>query len=401
MARKAKAAPAPAPEPTPTPAHSPLGASGAHRWMECPGSVALIQALGPINEEEPDYQREGTLAHSFAAHCLEHDQDGWEALAHFPDATADMSDAVQVYVDHVRAQPGRRYVELRVEHSAFHEAMFSQLDAAILNPDAIVGLDISAEIVDYKHGVGVVVEVDDNPQVKYYGFAFLNGADWPDDLPRLSDDAFVRLTIAQPRVTWHPDGGVRSWVTTAGELRRWAYEELRPAMARAGEATFKMGEHCRFCPAKLVCPLMRKLGFDAALAGNDADLPSTDDEWLGHWYGRIDQLKMFINAVSAEVRRRVLDGRPIATAKIVHGLVDRVWKDDAPLVETFGDKAWKPAELLSPARVEKDLPGGREFVAEYAQKPEPPLTVASITDKRSAVTIGTDAEVFSGVQIPG
>lgn len=380
------------------PEHSPLGASSAERWMNCPGSVALIQALGP-QEDEPEYREEGTRAHALAADCLNRGLDCWEAMADHPLATSEMSDAVQTYLDYVRGIIGdersRRYVELGVSHQEFHPQMFGTLDYAFLHHHA----DGRSEFVDYKHGVGVVVDVEDNPQLKYYAFALLNGEQWPVDLPRVPDDHRIRLTIAQPRAWMEP---IRSWDTTAGAIREWATTELHGAMEKAGEATFKLGEHCRFCPAKLVCPAMRKLGADAAMAGyavqaDPEGLALCDDAWVGQWYGRLNELKMFVKAITDETARRLNAGAAVPGAKLVHAKVDRVWKEGAATaLEVFGDAAWEPRKLLSPAKVEA-LPGGKEFVAEYSQKPEAGLTVAPESDKRTAQKAATNEEVFAGV----
>ena len=47
--------------------HSPLGASGAERWMECPGSTALLSQLDLGETDDPDYRVDGTTAHAGAA----------------------------------------------------------------------------------------------------------------------------------------------------------------------------------------------------------------------------------------------------------------------------------------------------------------------------------------------
>ena len=46
-------------------AHARLSPSGAHRWMRCPGSVALE---APFPDNSNRYSAEGTLAHDLAAH---------------------------------------------------------------------------------------------------------------------------------------------------------------------------------------------------------------------------------------------------------------------------------------------------------------------------------------------
>src|SRR5580765_4761035 len=61
------------------PAHSPLGASGAERWMNCPGSVSLLKLVSPgVESDEPEYRTHGTAAHQLLAHCLTEKLDAWE-----------------------------------------------------------------------------------------------------------------------------------------------------------------------------------------------------------------------------------------------------------------------------------------------------------------------------------
>jgi Protein of unknown function (DUF2800) len=201
-------------------------------------------------------------------------------------------------------------------------------------------------------------------------------------------------------VTWMDP--VRSWTTTAGEIRAWAYQVLYPAMKKAGEMDFKLGSWCQFCKVKLACPKMRELGNDAGLAhfavmeAGEPRLPNMDDTWLGEWYGRLAPLRMFIKAIGDEVSRRVLHGKPIENAKLVNGLVDREWKPGAPLEATFGDDAWQPQKMRSPAALATALGDTvvKEFIAEWAQSPKPPLVVAPLSDKRKAQKFVTTEEKF-------
>ena len=353
------------------PEHSPLGASSAERWMSCPGSVTLISALKASPdyvEDDPDYRRDGTQAHALAAHCLEADIDAWQAdETQFPELTAEMMGAVQEYLDFVRSLPGKREVEVRVHLPDFHPSFFGTLDCVVVGPGSL-------HIIDYKHGVGVVVDAEDNPQLKYYARGRFD--------PWLKDDAPVKLTIVQPRA-FHPDGTIRTWETTVGEIRRWAEEELRPAMEATADFEYlEMGQHCRFCPAKMVCPAFDGLA-RRALAG------------VRVTYDEAQQLKMLVRAVEDKAYADLIAGKDPAEvgAKLVNKRSIRVWKENAPVVDRFGEDAWKPRDLRSPAEVEK-LPRGKDFVAEFAYTPENGYTVASLTDKKPAVKVKTLEEKY-------
>ena len=65
-------------------------------------------------------------------------------------------------------------------------------------------------------------------------------------------------------------------------------------------------------------------------------------------------------------------------------------------VKKFGDDAYAPRELRSPAQVER-LEGGRPFVAQWAYKPEVGQTVAPDTDARQGQTIRDATETFKSV----
>lgn len=345
------------------PAHSPLGASSAERWMNCPGSVNLIRQLAPDSDsEEPDYRRDGTQAHALAAHCLENDLEAWEAdPTEFPELTSDMMQAVQEYLEFVREQHGSRKVEVRVHVPEFHPAFYGTLDCVVR---ATLDTGGSIHVIDYKHGVGVVVDAEDNPQLKYYAYGDIATWGAPDFWP-------VKLTIVQPRA-FHPDGAIRTWETTVGEIRRWAEEELRPAMEATQDLDYlALGQWCRFCPAKLVCPAFGGLANKALNTGAVS-------------YAEAQQLKMLVKAIEDETFKRLCAGETLEDAKLVAKKANRVFKDDAPLEATFGADAFKPPAHRSVAEIEK-LPGGKVFVHEFAFKPDAGLTVALKDDARSAV----------------
>ena len=123
------------------PAHSPLGASGAERWMQCPGSVTLLNRLAIAQpSDEPDYQRDGTTAHAGAAYALVTDQDAWEIVGHTFEGqtfTQEMAEAVQVYLEAVRecdlATADAVFVEHRVHEPALHRQFYGTVDCAIVH----------------------------------------------------------------------------------------------------------------------------------------------------------------------------------------------------------------------------------------------------------------------------
>jgi hypothetical protein len=359
------------------PAHSQLGASSSERWMNCPGSVSLIAMLNQLPPEDdvlltdPEYRRDGTEAHALAAYCLQNDLDCWEAddPEQWPNVSGDMMTAVQEYLDYVRALPTvERYVEQRVHLPDFHPDFFGTLDCAVVAPDRL-------HVVDYKHGVGVVVDAERNSQLMYYAWGYLATRQYDDSHP-------VALTIVQPRA-FHPDGQIRSWETTVGHIREWAETELRPAMGVTQDLEYLcLGDWCRFCPAKLVCPAFDGLAKKA--------LRSTEIT-----YAEAQQLKMMVKAIEEKAFERLMAGKSVEGAKLVKKRSYRQWKEEAEqaLATKFGQKAYE-TKLKSPAVIEKEL-GGKEMVAEFAFTPDAGYTVALATDvTRKEVKPVSDVEKY-------
>lgn len=383
--------PEPPKGPRPLPLHSRLGASGAERWMNCSASSRLIERVAQAAQfeaEDPDWTVEGRNAHSLAAHCLDSDVDAWQlmGLPAWSFVTVEMAMAVQVYLDYVRSLPGpnKRWVERRMHRPDIHPLFYGTLDCEVeylvdMSAQTPVRPSIMLEIVDYKHGAGVLVEVENNAQTMYYANGRLI------DRPYLLGSDRVKLTIVQPR--GYLDEKVRSWVTTVQELRTWLVEHLVPAMQKteSPDAEFKLGEWCRFCPAKLVCPayddLARKVLNGAVLT-----------------YPEAMQLKMLIAAAKKAEYTALMNGEPGTGGKLVMAKVDRVFKPaaEAKLAETYGTGAYTAPKLLSPAAVEA-LPGGKAIVAEFAYKPEAGYSVAPLGDPRSAVTPKKPSELFGAV----
>ena len=371
------------------PTHSPLGASGAERWMNCPGSVALLKHLELPETDEPEYRSLGTSAHAVAAKCLLEGFDAWEVIGQkFGHHVCDeeMSHAVQVYLDECRsimaANPGGQMgVETSIDAPDFHAQFYGTCDWWYLGANILF-------VRDYKHGEGIAIDAEWNPQTMYYSFGIVR---------RFSDDAVseVDTAIVQPRA-FHGDGPIRRFRLGADQLRSWAEDTLRPLMDRTSlDADLDAGEWCRFCPAKLVCPLMNSL-YGAAMQTDPKQVINLSDESLGRSYHYIAAVKFFIKAMEDETFRRLNSGHFVPHSKLVQKKANRVFKPEAEPVfkEKYGEDAYTKPELKSPGQMELLGSAAKELVHEYAYKPDTGLTVAADTDRRQAVVVKTVTETF-------
>ncbi len=382
--------------------HSPLGASGAERWMECPGSVALFgklreRGLDIPESDEPDYRREGTAMHEAAAHCLENGLDTWEIVGQTFNETvidAEMANHIQTYLDYVRPIMDcaeEYWIESSLESPATHPLMFGSLDfGARLKPTSACfeGRPVVV-VVDLKGGEGIIVEPEDNPQEKYYAFLLIDRhPEWPADMP-------VMLGIVQPRA-FHQLGPIREWWTTVGEIRAWVHNVLVPAMnATELDNTLDAGPWCRFCPAKLVCPLLTSL-WGAAMKADPKAIVHLNDESLGRSYQYVQAVKFYLKAMEEETFKRLNLGRVVPGTKLKLKKTNRVFKTEAPALAKaqFGAEAYTTPELKSPAELEKISTAAKAFVKEYAYMPQTGYTVALENDPAPGVVIRTTNETF-------
>lgn len=375
-------------------AHSPLGGSGAERWMNCPGSQALLRALKlPEGSGDSDFAAEGTAAHEAAAECLLKGSDAWELIGLTYNGhviTEDHANNIQVYLDECRRDmvPGatvkiEQRIGKRYDGTRPHPLYYGSVDFSAYGEDLLV-------ITDFKFGVGIPVEPEWNAQCMYYAFGILISR------PMVRSDREVRIKIVQPRC-FHPDGPVREWVTTAGEILEWGNSVLLPAMLDAEiSERFLNGKWCRFCPAKIVCPILGGM-FGAAAKADASQALHLNPERLAAEYAEIETVKMYIKAIEDEVYRRNMAGHTVPGTKLIKKRAFRVFKDGATELFKlrFGEEAFTKPELKSPADMEKVSPDAKKLTQEWAYTPDNGLTVAVESHKSAAIKVETIQQRFA------
>jgi len=233
-------------------AHALLSASSSGRWMNCPGSVHLTKDMA---DQTSGYAEAGRLAHSIGELKLrkrfiagmgpkkyQAALDQLTASEHFD---PEMHQTTDQYVEFVELQymsyPERPYmvVEQKVDFSSFVPEGFGTADCILIGNGTM-------DIIDYKHGKGVPVDAEDNPQMKLYALgAIMHYKDW-------YEIGTVRMHIVQPRV-----GDPLSFEMSRDQLIEWGTFTVRPIAKEAfdGSETFKAGAWCSsyFCKARYTC----------------------------------------------------------------------------------------------------------------------------------------------------
>jgi len=388
------------------PKHSPLGASGAYRWFECPGSVAMIAKAPP--QEPSEYAARGTAAHEVLEICFP-DKDPWDYLHHEMSngVTMDNEDieAVVEAIDmiHEEMEDGKYtlFKEAAIELETIHPGLFGTADIVLVSEDLS-----KLKVIDYKHGKGIPVNVENNLQLLYYGLGAINLVSknivkgvldilgWGDTFTE------VHIGIIQPRCR-HPDGSKRMWQVPIEKLNHFA-DQLREK-ARATEkkdAHLSAGPHCRFCPALAMCPQfhahtskLAKTDFQKVSDPKNLNIPEanllTADEIakvlsfssiIGDWLKQVD----------AHAQRMLDHGEKIPGYKLVRKTTRRKWIDEDDASSDIGlildhDDMFE-TKLKSPAQMEKALGKKDKYMVDvHTIKPEGGITVVPEHDKREAV----------------
>lgn len=379
-------------------AHSRIGASSAHRWLACPGSVRLSSALP---NQSSEYAREGTAAHEAAARCLDLGKEAWELAGEkivvegqeFA-VTDEMIESVQLYLDTIEASLTERavkFVEQRFSLDEVHPDLYGTADCVVFDQDTGV-----LSVFDFKYGVGIAVEPEENPQLLTYAAGAV--AECLKIDPALGIN-IVELVIVQPRAD-HEDGPVRRWRVGFDLLGEWVAATLEPGAKAtdAADAPLRDGEHCQFCPAKAVCPKLAGV-FDSVAADAAASEPAKMEDWeLAERLSKAKAVRTYLAALESEIFSRLMKGGEIPGFKLVQKKSNRVWKDgaEAVIAAKLGEAAYNPPSLKSPAQIER-LKGGRELAQEHSFKPDTGLTLAADDDGRPAVAQRTAADAFAGV----
>jgi hypothetical protein len=247
--------------------------------------------------------------------------------------------------------------------------------------DFVAMADDGIHIIDLKFGEGLGVDPVNNPQLMYYAWGFLKEHD-----DGFFDHAPVHLTIVQPRYG-RGDGQPQTWITTVGHIKQWAETVLLPGMERAQtDDTLADGDWCRFCPAKLACPLLQE---SVRMLENttEKNLLTIDDAMLDDLYRRALTAEMLIKAVKARIQGRLTEGAKFKHAKLTYKRTTRVWKPgvEEKLAADLGEDAYSK-DLKGPAQIEKLGKKWKDFVKENAFLPEATgYTLVPATDSAPAV----------------
>ena len=177
-----------------TPDHCRLGPSSAGRWLNCPGSIAAVEAAPSYSTVDA---HEGRKAHTALEWCLRLDVLPSQIVD--PDNWPEVARSVEVALQYIRRQIGELHVEVRF--------MIDDAVGCGGTADTVAVDEEEIVVVDFKHGKHAIA-VRDNDQLQTYAIGALK---------RFGRRKRYRLVIIQPRAgrpTDLPSGRSRTPIST-------------------------------------------------------------------------------------------------------------------------------------------------------------------------------------------
>lgn len=365
--------------------HAFLSPSASHRWLNCPPSAKLCAALP---DQTSPYAAQGTDAHELCAYLVEKAlgrdvKDPTNSLSYYDE---EMQTCVEGYAEFVMQEyelakqscPDTDVlIEQKVDFSKWVEGGTGTADCILLS-------DGTAEIIDYKHGLGVMVSAESeefggNPQLMCYALGLI---DMFDGIYNIDT---IRMAIYQPR-----RDNVSICQMSKDDLMKWAEETLAPTaiLATKGEGEFKAGDHCQFCKVKATC--RKRAEYNLEMAKYDFEVPATlEDHEIEAILMKVDQLTSWAEDVKEYVLNQALQGKEYEHFKVVEGRSNRKYTDENAVAFAVKDAGFDPYEKkLLGITAMTSLLGKKKFdelLGGLTMKPPGKPTLVSKSDKRPAM----------------
>ena len=360
--------------------HALLSASGAHRWLNCTPSARLEREF---DDNSGEAAAEGTAAHALAEHKLRR---ALKLRSKKPVSKYD-SDEMDSYTD--------GYVEFVLE--LIEQAKQTCPDPKVLieqhldfsqyvpdsfgTGDCLIIADGALHIIDFKYGQGILVEAENNPQMKLYALGALELFDG------IYDIDMVSMTIYQPRRE-----NVSTHKVDKESLYQWADEVLKPTAGLAfdGGGEYRSGDWCQFCRAAVKCRARAEEKLSLARF-EFAPPPLLTDGEIEEILSKLDDLTAWANGIKAyALEAAVSRGKEWSGFKLVEGRSNRKYIDEDAVAEAAKAAGYRDIyrqSLITITEMER-LMGKVKFqriLGGLIEKPPGKPTLVPLSDKRPAM----------------
>lgn len=347
-----------------------------------------------VEEEESEYAREGSFAHSLAELYLAYHLNlikksefnkRLKELRQNPFYSQELDDYVKAYIYFAieqinearsRTKDAVVLLEMKLDYSTWVPEGFGTGDLVIVTDDVL-------EVIDFKYGRGISVLAEGNPQMRLYALRALN------QFGCLYEINTVRMTIVQLRLD-----SISTHEMTVDEIANWGEAVVKPIadLAFKGEGDFKPGEHCRFCRVRSTCRARAEMNMKLACYDFKEPPLLTDEEIVEVLDAADEYMKWISHVQSYALEQAVNSGKQWPGYKLVEGRSYRKYVDQAKVAEVLISAGYSEEQiyervLLGITKMEKAV-GKKQFnelLAGLLEKPPGKVKLAPESDKRPAV----------------
>lgn len=357
--------------------HAVLSASSANRWLHCPPSVRLSEGY---MDKASVFAMEGTSAHELCEYKLRsalgmEAENPTENLDFYNTEMEECAEGNATYILELVEKAKENcsdpvvMVEQRVDFSRYVPEGFGTADCIIIDDETL-------NIVDYKHGKGVEVSAEDNPQMKLYALGALELFDC------LYDISKVQMTIFQPRLS-----NVSVFVMNKADLLNWANDELtaKAELAFEGKGELCCGEWCKFCKAKSNCKERARVNMGMAQYEFRKSSLLTDEEVV-KILSRIDELTSWASDVKNFALEQAVRGKQWSGWKVVEGRSNRKYTDEGAVAQVVKNAGYNPYDekIMGITNMTKMLGKEKfnELLGDFVERPQGKPTLVPEDDNR-------------------
>lgn len=376
--------------------HARLSPSSASRWIACPGSVRLTEAVRQIvPESTTPWSAEGTQAHEFAAIAAAKalrvtppdNVDALRARLTTEGVSATSLDEMVRHAEEWGALMFERAAQMTYPVGHVEVRMPTGIKGIYGTADAVIVGAGEMVVADFKYGKGVAVNAVGNAQLRLYALGAVN------TFQTLSDIDQVTTLVHQPRL-----GSVSTETLSVTELKAWRDEVVKPA-ARAAESDdppyHPSAETCRFCPALGWCTARASQVLDIEIA----DATVLDAGALASALDAVEGVDAWAKALRAAAidriysRGEIVDGYKVVAGRSRRSIVDDDRALDALTAAGFDIDAVAPRTVSGVTALDKIVGHQRlaELLGDALASIEGPPSLARASDKRPSITPETQA----------
>ena len=354
-----------------------VGGSTAKRVMNCPGSVALVQKMpARVGGDAAD---QGTLCHNAMAMLLEDPSlEIKQVLGMKYNDQVMTEDLIDEKIIPAMAALNEIDPDGSMEYKVETHVNFGTLLPGVFGSADLIGrIGDRAIILDWKFGQGSV-GVEENEQLLFYAAAAMrtNGLDWA-----FENVEEIECVIVQPPA-------VKRWTTTVTRVKQFERDLVAAVTtSQHSYAPLSVGDHCRYCPAKPICPQMT----GAAERALKVQIKELDPAKIGAYLATADLVEKWASDLRDLAQKILESGEPVPGYKLVPKRALRQWVDEdkayAALTKLGVDREeLVETALLSPAKVEKILKKSKlNLPDDIVVAVSSGTTIAPESDPRSAV----------------